>query len=383
MTTPSNFQELQNGFYNAFLTGVGFNDGDPVQLLQPSNPLISGSNADTLLWQYFNFLPPDSLTASFMLSGGNQFLSNYQGVMSALEAQPNSFASTVGPDCLAAWQKAIQDGTVKLGSDIGTQFRNWAMFSQWSKVAVTGASAITRAFLDPVFAAQTNVLGYQPAGAAAVNFVPGYTDMTAALAVAPSRSFSVSQGTWNTSVTQQWSQSQSSGLFGLWGGSSSQSSISQKFSSGGVSVSANFNHVLQFADGPGIWYSSAAFGSAFNNPGASPWIAGNPITWGTTFGPGGNMERYTSNVLIVSGMDVEVVSVASFTDDEQAQVNNNQGAGMWPFYNSSSSSGMNTTSSFNTSGNLTVSIKSADNVPVVVAAWVLPASQYLGHQQQQ
>jgi hypothetical protein len=379
MSTPSNFQELQNGFFNAFLTGMGFSEGDPVQLLQPSNPLIGGDNADTLLWQYFNFLPPESRTASFILSAGNQFLSNYQGVMSVLEAQPNDFESTVGKECADAWQEAIKDGDVKLGGDIGTAFRNWAMFNtQCSRVAVTGASAITRAFLDPIFAAQTNVLAYQPAGYKPVDFVPGYTDMVSLLSQAPSRSFNVDQGTWSTDITKSWTTKSHRGLFGLWGGSSTESHISQKFSSSGVSLRARFEHVVQFAASPGIWYSSAALGSAYNNPGKAPWIAGKPTTWDTTFGSNGNMQRFTANIIVVDTMTIKVTSEAKFTSTEQTDIHNNSSAGLWPFYNQGGSSGMHSYASFTEDGRMTVKITSQAGVPVVVACWVLPAKQYLG-----
>ena len=383
MSTPNNFEELQNGFFNAFLTGMGFKSGDTVQLLQPSNPLISGSTADTLLWQYFNFLPPDSLTASFILSGGNQFLSNYISVLACLEAAPNDFEKTIGKQCFDAWNKAIADGKVKdvTPANAMVKYRNWAMFqSGCSQSAVQGGSAFARAMLDPIFAAQMAVMPYNPAvgGTQQVDFVPGYVDMTKLLANAPSRSFNVAQGTWNTDVSQQWSQSETRGLFGLWGNSSSSSSISKKFSSSGVSLAASFAHVLQFAPSPGDWYNSGTFGLAFENPKAKPWVDGCGKNWDNTFGSDGNMQRFAANAIVVDTMDITVVSQAAFSASEQQEVHDNSHAGLWPFYNTGGSSSVTSNATFDQQGNMTVRIKSTAGVPVVVAVRVLPAKQYLG-----
>jgi hypothetical protein len=379
MATPSSFSELQAGFYNAFLTGMGLNPGDPVQLLQPSDPLSSGANADALLWQYFNFLPPDSLTGSFILSGGNQFLSNYQAVLSALQAQPNAFQTTVGADCFNAWIAALRGGTIILGSDVATTFQVFAMTNPaWSAVAASGAAAIRTAFLDPIFAAQQNCLPYKPAGTKDVNFVPGFSDLAALLSKAPGRSFSVAQDAWNTDTSQSWSTEISSQPTGLWGGGNSSSALSQKFSAGGVAVEARFAHLEQFTAQPGNWYSAKAFGLAFNARNRSPWIAGKPVDWDTTFGPDGTMQRFTSTLIVVDTMDVTVTSLQVFSSSEQAAINANSPSGLWPFYTQGSAVGAQTDVAFASDGAMTIKITSQPGAPIVVAAWVLPASQYLG-----
>ncbi|WP_321877055.1 hypothetical protein [Paraburkholderia bannensis] len=380
MTTPSNFVDLQAGFYNALAQGLGYSNQDPFQIIQPSPPLTGGDDADALLWAYLNNMPVASLTQNTQFSSGNQFLADYQGVMSALQAAPNNFKSTIGPECWSAYQQALKDHEVKTGA---VPFRNWALYCDpCSAVSTSGASALAAAMLDPIFAAQLNVTPYKPAGEEPVTFSPGYSKMLTLLKKAPSRSFEVSSSNWQTDVSKTWTQGSTSGFFGLWGGSSSSSSISEKFASGGVSIKASFDNVLPFNPTPGDWYSSAAFGMAFNNPGKAPWTDNNPITWETTFGKNGNMQRYASSLLIANKMDITVVSAAQYSESEQSQIQHNQGSGLWPFYCSGGSGGSSTSAAFDKDGRMTVNITSKANVPVVIGCIVLAAAAYLGHEEQ-
>lgn len=377
----STFSELQNGFYNALTVGLGFSPQDPFQVIQPSPPLISGPNADQLLWNYFNNIPPLSLTQNTILSGGNQFLANYQGVMSALQASSNNFRRTVGDDCFKAYQQAIEQNKVVPGDPVA--FRNWAMFSTYcSNVAVTGASALAQDLLDPIFAGQMNVLGYRPSGTKDVYFVPDYKQMLEMLKTAPSRSFNVKQGTWNSDVSKTWTSGANSGFFGLWGGSSSSSSISEKFAASGVSVDASFGNVLLFSATPGNWYSSAALGLAFHYQTGGPWNPSSFINWQSTFGPRGNLQRFTTSLIVVNRMNVTVKSYATYSALEQNEINANKKEGLWPFYTNESASGSYTKTAFDEENRLTISIHSDPDVPIVIGCTILPAAQYLGHETQ-
>ncbi|MEN2470310.1 MULTISPECIES: hypothetical protein [Burkholderia] len=380
MADPKNFVDLQAGFYNALSQGLGYSNKDPFQVIQPSPPLVGEDDEydDELLWAYFNNLPVASLTGNTQFSGGNQFLANYQGVMSALKAAPNDFKSTIGDACWDRYQLALDLGKVDPGA---REFRDWAILNtQCSAVAVSGASALAAAMLDPVFAAQENVRPYLPSGKKSVTFVPGFSKMLALLKKAPFRSFHVGTNSWQTDVSSTWTQGSNSGFFGLWGGSSYTSTLSQKFASSGVSVDASFRNVLPFNVTPGNWYSSSAFGLAFNNPGSEPWAPGKKPNWETTFGSSGNMQRFASSLVIVNEMNVTVTSNATYSESEQEQIRRNSSSGLWPFYCSGGSSGSNTSASFNATGNMTVTITSKKGVPVVIGCIVLSASQYLGHE---
>jgi hypothetical protein len=96
----TSFLDLQNGFYNALCQGLGLSTGT-FQVLQPSPPLPQSSNS--ALWAYFNNIPPFSLTQNYIASGGNQFFSDYKGLISALQAPPNNFVNDIGSDAYNAW----------------------------------------------------------------------------------------------------------------------------------------------------------------------------------------------------------------------------------------------------------------------------------------
>lgn len=381
MATPKNFLDLQNGFYNALAQGLGYSNQDPFQVIQPSPPLVGDPDdptADALLWAYLNNIPVASLTQNTVFSGGNQFLSDYQGVMSALQAAPNKFKSTIGQTCFDRYVAARKRNEV---GPTPAEFRDWAMLCDpCSAVATSGASALARADLDPIFAAQNRVSAYKPAGDNPVDFMPGYQKMLALLKAAPSRAFSVSANSWQSDVTRTWTQGSNSGFFGLWGGSSSTSTLSEKFASSGVGLQASFANVLPFNATPGDWYSSAAFGIAFNNPNKKPWDPEADINWETTFGKSGNMQRFATSLLIANRMEITVQSAAVYNEQEQQEIRNNSGAGMWPFYTQSSSGGSSTSVAFNTSGNMVVQITSKPDVPVIIGCIVLSAGQYLGHE---
>ncbi|WP_288588799.1 hypothetical protein [uncultured Methylobacterium sp.] len=232
--------------------------------------------------------------------------------------------------------------------------------------------------LDPVFAAQINVTPYKPVGTGSVDFSQGFSKLKQLLQKAPSRSFSIAASNWNSDVSKSWTQSSNSGFFGLWGGSSSQSSISEKFASGGVALDASFDHVLPFTPTPGDWYTSSALGLAFHNQSGAPWDPVKPINWANTFGPQGNMQRFMASLIVVSGMTIVVTSSASYSSDEQTQITSNSSSGMWPFYTGGGSGTSSTHASFNTAGNMVVKIASKAGVPVVIGGKVLSAGQYLG-----
>ncbi len=96
-----NFLDLQNGFYNVLLGGLGLQKS-PVQLVQPS-PLPAGTPNSTL-WAFMNNIPPFSLTQNYISSGGNQIFSDYQALFSALQPSVNiNFDGDIGPTVSAAW----------------------------------------------------------------------------------------------------------------------------------------------------------------------------------------------------------------------------------------------------------------------------------------
>ncbi len=372
------FIDLQAAFYNAFSQALGYQTGDPFQLIQPAVPIVGGDDADALLWTYFNNIPPKSLTQNTILSGGNQFLSDYQGVLSALLAQESTFQSTIGPDCWNAFKTALEQQKV---TPDATAFRNWALFnSPCSKVSTSGASALQASLLDPIFAAQMNVTPYKPAGSKSVTYLPGYDKMISLLNKAPSREFNIDLSNTSSDVSKTWAKTSHGAFFGLFGGSSTSSSSSEKFASSGVRLYGSFGNVFQFMATPGDWYSSMALGLAYSSKEGAPWDPNKTKPdWETTFGTNGNMQRVTANIVVVQDMDVTVVAQATYNESEQTEIQNQSKNGIWPFYNTSSSSQASTAVSFDSQGHMQVRFTSKPGVAITIGCGVIPMGEYLGH----
>jgi hypothetical protein len=375
----ASYNDLQNGFYNGFSQGLGFAPGIPFQMVQPSPPLMAGANQDQQLWNYFNNIPPFSLTQNYIASGGNQFTSDYAGLFSTLQGAPNSFAKDVGTECNTAWQTyaSALPYTTPL-AQFPMIFRNWAMRTGYTNVANIGTSDLAQVLLDPVSSAQMSLMRYKPNGINIPAWDAGFADMVKQLSVAPNRQFKLNSSSMNSSVTNTWSSGSNDGFFGLWGGSSSASSQSSTFASSNVTVDAAFQHVMPFSAVPGDWYNSSAMSLAYANKDGAPWISPSPINWNNTFGPKGNLQRFASTLIVASGMQVVVTSSAVYSTEDQTTIHNNSGAGMWPFYSSNSSSGSSTDVKFNNQGNMTVTFSSQPDVPIIIGVIVEPVAEFVG-----
>jgi hypothetical protein len=378
----STFLDLQNGWYNGFIQGMGLN-ANAFQIIQPSPPIASGTAANQTFWAYYNNIPPFSLTQQFQASGGNQFYSDYRALMSALVPSRNiDVQADIGADNFKKWQKYILNlATPPTMNQMPTLFRNWAMIYAPS-VANIGSSDYAAILLDPIATAQNELtliytdMNGQPV---AFNFSLTYDQMVNDLLNSPNRSFTFDSQTMNSNVSTSWTKGGNSGFFGLWGGSTTTSSISQQFASSRIRITATFENVLTYANTPGQWYNSGAMGLAFANKTGNPWSPQSSINWENTFGTNGNMQRFAANLIIASGMNVTVISDASYSTLDQQTITSSGHAGFWPFYSSGSGSSSTNTATFNEQGQMTISMSSIKGVPIILGANVLPVSQFVGH----
>lgn len=374
------FLDLQNGWYNGFLKGMGLSE-DSFQILQPAPPLIPGATANASLWAYFNNIPPASLTGQFVSSGGNQFFADYLGLLSALEGTiqpPPDPAAVIGEPAYSNWVKYVE-GLANAPSinQLPTLFRNWAMLHA-PGVAMAGATAYSQILLDPVLAAQTEAtMFYSPP--ATPDWSVGYAGLAELLAKAPGRDFKFSSETMNINVSGSWTGGGNTGFFGLWGNSSSSSSLSEKFASSFVTVTAHFDHVMTFLATPGSWYNSSAVGLAFAKQAGNPWNPSSSINWQNTFGSDGNMQRFAANLIVASGMKISVTSSAAYSTSDQTTIKSNSSAGFWPFYAAGGGSSSTNTVKFATDETMTIETASVPGIPLVLGCNVLSASEFLGH----
>ena len=374
-----NFADLQKVFFAAFIQGVGYHLSQPAQLVQPAPPIVGDDDdeADTLLWNYLNTIPENSLTRNTTLSSGAQFLANYSAVMGSLVSPPNDFKKTIGDYCFDAYSSAVMNGFAT-ASPKG--YRDWAfLVSGCSENADAGASAYARMLLNPVFAGQNNVLPYKPVGRKPVDFVPGYITMMKQLKKAPAIKFSANLSVKDQDYKKTWTGGSQSAVFGLWSNSNSDTEISKTFSSSAVTMTASFKNLLAFKATPGDWYTSSAFGIAYHDPSSKVWSSGGQKTWDNTFSSKGDMQRFTTILLIANQMTLNYSTNATFSSTQQREIDTHKSAGLWPFYHSSSGGYSDTQVDFNTDGNLNVTVTTEKNVPTIVGAVVEPVDQYLGY----
>ena len=376
----SDFLDLQNGWYNGLIQGLGQSQ-DSFQIIQPAPPIASGTAANPTFWAYYNNIPP-KLTTQFVASGGNQFYNNYRGLLSALvPTRTIDVKADIGEENYAEWHAYVRTQSGVTMNQMPTMFRNWAMFNA-PEVANIGSSDYAAILLDPIATAQNELaLVYTTDKGLPINFdwQLNYADMVNQLASSPSRSFNFNSGTMNKNVSSSWAGSSKSGFFGLWGGSSSTSSLSEQFASSSITVNASFEHILVLSNTPGAWYYSSAMGLAFANQTGNPWSDKSSINWNNTFGTNGNMQYFAANVIVASGMSITVTSDAKYSSLDQQTITSSGSSGFWPFYSGDSGSSSTNRVEFNQEGHMTITTSSIPGVPIVLGVNVLSAGEFVGH----
>jgi len=376
---------LQNQWYNTLATAVGGNAN--FQLVQPNNPIPPQATNDQI-WQYFNNLPPATLNFNLTLSGGNQFYSDYTAVLSQLSSNALTNFQNVLGSYYPLWQQYLATVTPFPSlQQLPNIFYNWALVNA-PTVAGPGRSAYQAALLDPIFQAQN--LAFNTAGFVnnVPNFTQGVTQLFQQIPNGTAQSIQFDSASANSNVTSTWAQGNSGAFFGIFGESDSSSSqLSQQFASERVTASINFQKMITFVtDPPGApngWYSSGALHQALAaTGGGQPWRANANPNWAGTFGSGGNMQRFLGSLVIVDGINATITSQAQYSASQQTQIQQHSSSGLWPFYWSSSSSSFSQTVTFNSDSTMTYSVSSPIGSPVIIGGFVLPASQYLGGNQQ-
>lgn len=80
------------------------------------------------------------------------------------------------------------------------------------------------------------------------------------------------------------------------------------------------------------WFSASALNYARQTPGAPVWPLDQKPTWEQTFGPTGNLRRLVTSVVLVDGVDVELISDADLGGDEQSALEQAAAAGVTPLF---------------------------------------------------
>lgn len=380
MSAPEAVIDLQNQWYNTLSSVVGGNGN--FQIVQPNNPIPPQATNDQI-WQYFNNMPPTALNNNLTLSGGNQLFADYQAVLSQLQSNALTNFQQVLGSYYPLWQQYL--GTLSplpTLQQLPSTFYNWALVNAPS-VAGPGRSAYQGALSDPIFLAQQIVFNTSGFVNNTPNFTQGVLQLFQQIPAGAPETVNFDTETANSNVTNTWASGNSGAFFGIFGqGDSSSSQLTQQFASARVTATVNFQKIITFvADPPGPpngWYSSAALGSAQSaSGGGAPWRSGATPNWNTTFGSTGNMQNFLASLVVADGISATVTSHAQYSASQQTTITQNSSSGFWPFYWSSGSSTFTQTVTFNSDSSMTYTMSSQPGNPLIIGAFVLPASQYL------
>ncbi len=385
MSSNQTMENLQNQWYNTLMTAVGGNGN--FQMIQPNNPIPPQATNDQI-WQYFNNLPPMALNHNLTLSGGNQFYTNYAAVLSQLQSNALTNFQNILGSYYPMWQQYLASlNPFPSLQDLPNVFYQWAIVYA-PTVAGPGRSALAAALLDPIFAAQTAALNTSNFVNSVPNFTQGVTQLLQQIPAGSPVMITFDSVTASSNVSNTWAKGNSGIFFGIFGESdSSTSELSQQFASSRVAGTVTFEKLITFvADPPGLptgWYSSAALHQAFAaNAGGAPWRQGANPNWESTFGPNGNMKWFTASLVVADGVTVQMTSYAKYSSSQQTEIKQKTSTGLWPFYWKSGSSSFSQTITFNSDSTMTYTQTSPAGNPLIIGAFVLPASQYLGGNQQ-
>jgi hypothetical protein len=366
---------MQAKWYNTITAALGLAPGQ-FQLLQPTSPL---GNTSDLLWSYFNNLPPETLTSSFNPGGGNRFYDDYRAVLGQLSSQNDgAFQRDLG-DQYDAWLTYVKTLTpLPKITDLPGIFQSWASVYA-PDIAQKGATDLANNLNDPIFRANMAVLNQQSFLQGVPDFSQTIAGLRSAIQGATGASFSFDSSSASADTTKTWASGEVSGFWDIFTGSASTSysHLTAKAASSSLTVTGTFKSVLTFAASPGSWFDSAALGAAFHTQDNTLWKHGTP-SWDSTFGPNGNMNRFTTSLVVVDGIDATITSSATYSSQEQTDVKANVKFGIVPFFSLGASGGYSSDASFDDQGRMTVKISNPAGNPVVLGANVVGTSDYLG-----
>jgi hypothetical protein len=215
---------------------------------------------------------------------------------------------------------------------------------------------------DPIRVAKKKLTDW---GSAPPAWSIDYADMQRLLAAAPATHFPFQNGA-----------APETGFWGLWADSSTVYGPTALVADGAVDMTLSFANLLSFNPTPADWYLSSALSNAYSNPGKAPWDPSSPITWQTTFGPGGALARFVSSLIVVKDLRIQYTSSVEFGAIDQALILASASSGLWPHYLDASNA--STEVGFDSTGRMTVRITSERDQPIGLAASVVSAANYLG-----
>ena len=383
-------ENLQSKWYNAFVQGAGM-DANSFVFLQSGTQLPYTTKG---LWQLIDAIPPKALTTVISFASINSFYQDYGALFGGAIKVPvsDNFKRVMG-DNLSKWEdyRKSEAGANKyeaLGSLIKL-FDFWVDFK--SDILPGTASAVKSAFRsdlrnlvnqssDFYYSESDPSDPFNPDGKNKLYNIDITDIIGGAIAHGPSKQISLKSKTTSSDVRHTWAGGGVSGFWDIFSGGASgeYSKSTSKFTSSEVIVEATFKHVVSIPTFlPGNWYNSAFLNYALNTKDNTVWDPSNPISWESTFGSKGNMQRTIESLVVVDGIDIKVTSSASYSESEQTDVKAHASAGIWPFFRFNASGGYSSSTSFNDAGNMTTHTSCPAGNPAIFGANIRPIEKQL------
>ncbi|HEY7033593.1 MAG TPA: hypothetical protein VH482_19810 [Thermomicrobiales bacterium] len=363
---------LEAQWYNSMVNGLHLNP-DTYLMLQPNTPI---GNTSDKIWAYFNAIPPASLNFNLNTAQFNQFYTTYEAVVNQLKAQTALRVQRDLADCYQPWMSYVKAlNPLPTPEQLPNTFRSWAAI-YCPDHAAQGYTDYQALIHDPVSLAQQYVLNQTGFLNNTPNFNQTIDDLNQADQIAPAGGFTFDSATASSDVTNTWAKGSISGFYDFFSGSASVdwSSLNAKASSSQVTVDVQFQHVFTFTAQPGAWYNAGALGMAFQTQDNTLWNPGTP-NWNSTFGPSGDMQRLLTSLVIVDGITTKITSAATYSTQEQQQINADLSVGIWPFFSLGASGGYSHSAATFDGGQMTVTGSSVNGNPIILGANVTPVGQ--------
>jgi len=376
---------LSAQWYNAIISGCGLSQ-DQFQLVQGNTPVGTTSEG---LWNVFDSVPPQTATTFYDPSQLNSFHQDYAGIISALipqgsqqftkdmgsyYSQWNNYKKTISPlpQGNMAWSQA---------------FSSWAQANLPQSLVTTCVGDYNTMLDDPIAVAANQLLEIQFAekNKNIYAYTTTYEQLQTDLTSAPSKSVELNSNTESSDVSKSWAKAEASGIFDIFGlgGDSSTESLTVKITNSGVNIKANFDKLVTLAAGPlkspssdtylqnfTPWFNSSALNEGYQKKDNTVWKAGDAISWESSFGNKGNLQRYASALVIVDGITISMTSNAALSTEEQSSFKAAMAGGVFPFFEAEGSGGWSNDVTFDDNGNVTVTSKCMAGNPQILGVLV-------------
>ena len=346
---------LDSQYYNALVAQLHM-DPSSFQLAQGAISLGTDSSS---IWNFFDSIPPVSLSRSWDSSGFNNLALAYGGVINNLIPQTSNAMQALLGDKYVSWQAyrsnasnipsplpKLANGQIDFVGIQVTMFETWGIAQLDAGQIQSGVTLLGQTDVVSVANTMFNAAkGVYP-------FTATYGDVQNAHSIPGSISFNSSN--YSSDTSHAWAQAEASGFFDFFSGgaSGSWSQFNQQVESDGVTVSISFQKVITL---PGLplatlqnvdpelssyvpWFDGEALHVAQQHNDNTVWKPSAP-TWADTFGPDGNLLRLTTQLIVVDGVDITIETNFAVSSDDQTEINASYHAGFWPFFSTSGSGG--------------------------------------------